>query len=132
MRHPILKGNSVFDAARVLHQIEQRSEGFFTHNRKISRNLGHRRRDPTTARVILGADLSVQDLATPKNGAALGRDVFTALANYPFPVLPTAIGQRVAFAESAALGCSVLETAPASPAAQEILALTRDLLERQP
>lgn len=63
---------------------------------------------------------------------ALGRDVLIALAHYPFPVLPTAIGQRVAFAESAALGGSVLETAPTSLAAQEIRALTREVLERRP
>ncbi len=63
---------------------------------------------------------------------ALGRDVFTALENYPFPVLTTAIGQRVAFAESAALGCSVLETAPTGPAAQEIRALTDEILGRRP
>jgi chromosome partitioning protein len=60
---------------------------------------------------------------------ALGRDVFTALENYPFPVLPTAIGQRVAFAESAALGASVLETEPSGAAAFEILSLTREALE---
>jgi chromosome partitioning protein len=60
---------------------------------------------------------------------ALGRDVFTALENYPFPVLPTAICQRVAFAESAALGASVLETEPSSLAASEILSLTREALE---
>jgi len=60
---------------------------------------------------------------------ALGRDVFTALENYPFPVLPTAICQRVAFAESAALGASVLETEPTGAAACEILSLTREALE---
>jgi chromosome partitioning protein len=60
---------------------------------------------------------------------ALGRDVFTALENYPFPVLPTAICQRVAFAESAALGASVLETEPNGTAAYEILSLTREALE---
>ena len=60
---------------------------------------------------------------------ALGRDVFTALENYPFPVLPTAICQRVAFAESAALGASVLETEPTGHAAHEILSLTREALE---
>jgi len=60
---------------------------------------------------------------------ALGRDVFTALENYPFPVLSTTIGQRVAFAESAALGASVLETEPTGAAAYEILSLTREALE---
>jgi chromosome partitioning protein len=60
---------------------------------------------------------------------AIGRDVFTALANYPFPVLPTAIRQRVAYAESAALGSSVLESEPHGPAAHEIRSLMREALE---
>lgn len=60
---------------------------------------------------------------------ALGRDVFIALANYPFPVLPIAIGQRVAFADSAALGASVLETEPHGSAALEILSFTHEALE---
>jgi chromosome partitioning protein len=60
---------------------------------------------------------------------ALGRDVFIALENYPFPVLKTSICQRVAFAESAALGASVLETEPFGPAAKEIESLTREALE---
>jgi chromosome partitioning protein len=60
---------------------------------------------------------------------ALGRDVFTALETYPFPVLQTAICRRVAFAESAALGASVLETEPNGSAAKEIEALTREALE---
>ena len=60
---------------------------------------------------------------------ALGRDVFTALENYPFPVLETAICQRVAFAESAAVGAAVLETEPNGVASLEILSLTREVLE---
>jgi chromosome partitioning protein len=60
---------------------------------------------------------------------ALGHDVFTALENYPFPVLNTAVCQRVAFAESAALGQSVLETEPGGLAAREIESLTREVLE---
>lgn len=60
---------------------------------------------------------------------ALGRDVLIALENYPFPVLKTAVSQRVAFAESAALGASVLETEPNGPAAKEIESLTRESLE---
>ncbi len=63
---------------------------------------------------------------------ALGRDIFAALENYPFLILSTAIGQRVAFAESAALGCSVLETSPSSAAAQEILNLTQEIREMMP
>ena len=60
---------------------------------------------------------------------ALGRDVFAALENYPFPVLQTAIGQRVAFAESAAVGASVLETEPNGAASCEILSLLKEVLE---
>lgn len=61
---------------------------------------------------------------------ALGRDVFSALETYEFPILPTAVCQRVAFAESAALGLSVLETeAQDSPACLEILAITREAME---
>jgi chromosome partitioning protein len=60
---------------------------------------------------------------------ALGRDVLIALENYPFPVLKTAVCQRVAFAESAALGASVLETEPNGSAAKEIESLTREALE---
>jgi len=63
------------------------------------------------------------------SNTALGRDVFIALENYPFPVLKTAICQRVAFAESAARGACVLETEPHSPASHEILSLTREVLE---
>jgi chromosome partitioning protein len=60
---------------------------------------------------------------------ALGRDVFTALQNYPIPVLKTAVCQRVAFAESAASGQSVPETDPRSSAAREIESITDEILE---
>jgi chromosome partitioning protein len=63
---------------------------------------------------------------------AIGRDVFTALENYPFPVLPATISQRVVFAESAALGQSVLEVDPNGAAAHEIIALTRAAMEMIP
>ncbi len=53
----------------------------------------------------------------------IARDVLTAFANMPFPLLPTAITQRVIFAESAAQGLTVVETAPYSPGADEISAL---------
>ena len=61
---------------------------------------------------------------------AIGRDVAEALAGYDIPVLKTHIGQRVAFAESAADGGTVLEQDPASLASQEIRALTDELLDR--
>lgn len=60
---------------------------------------------------------------------ALGRDVVEALAEYPTPVLKTAICQRVALAESAAQGQTVFETAPDNPAVKELLALVDDILE---
>lgn len=60
---------------------------------------------------------------------AIGRDVADALAGYPIPVLPTAVSQRVAFAESAAQGSTVLELDPKSSASQEINALTDEFLK---
>jgi chromosome partitioning protein len=55
---------------------------------------------------------------------SIGRDVLTALEEYQdVPVLPVSIGQRIAFAESASGGRTVMETAPDSPAAREIAAL---------
>lgn len=63
---------------------------------------------------------------------AIGREVGDALAAYALPVLQSTIAQRVAFAEVAALGSTVLETAPHSPAAQEITALLHELLEGAP
>ncbi len=58
---------------------------------------------------------------------AIGRDVTEALAGYAIPVLKTHIGQRVAFAESAADGGTVLEQDPTSLASQEIRALADEL-----
>ena len=63
-------------------------------------------------------------------GTAIGRDVTDALANYPITVLNAAISQRVGFAESAAAGQTVLETEPNGAAAQEIRAMTTELMER--
>lgn len=60
---------------------------------------------------------------------AIGRDVVEALSSYPVPVLKTSIGQRVAFAESAAQGLTVLQTDPSGPASQEIVSLASELLE---
>ena len=59
---------------------------------------------------------------------AIGRAVRDALADYPIPVLKTAVCQRVAFAESAATGRTVLEAAADSRASQEILALAQEIL----
>ena len=59
---------------------------------------------------------------------ALGRDVVDALADYPIPVMNTAICQRVALAESAAQGQTVFETAPNHPAGKELLALVDEIV----
>lgn len=59
---------------------------------------------------------------------AIGRDVVESLAAYDVPVLSAQICQRVAFAESAASGRTVLETEPESLAAQEINALVTEIL----
>ena len=60
---------------------------------------------------------------------AIGRDVVEALSSYPVPVLKTSIGQRVAFAECAAQGLTVLHTDPSGQASQEIISLAKELLE---
>ena len=62
---------------------------------------------------------------------AIGRAVRDALADYSIPVLQTTVGQRVAFAESAATGRTVLEAAPDSLASQEIRALAQEILEER-
>jgi chromosome partitioning protein len=54
---------------------------------------------------------------------AIGRDVAGALAEFGFPVLDVALHQRVIYAESAAQGLSVIEAAPNSEAAREIVLL---------
>lgn len=60
---------------------------------------------------------------------AIGRDVVEALEQYPFPVLKSAISQRVVFAESAATGNTVLEVDKTGSAAKEIKALVNELLK---
>ena len=59
---------------------------------------------------------------------AIGRDVRDALAGYEVPVLPVAVCQRVAFAESAAQGSSVLELDGNSLASKEVNGLVDALL----
>ena len=60
---------------------------------------------------------------------AIGRDVTEALAGYPIPVLSSAVCQRVAFAESAGQGSTVLEIDPTSVASQEVNCLVDELLK---
>lgn len=59
---------------------------------------------------------------------AIGRDVVEALEQYPIPVLKASISQRVAFAESAATGSTVLETEKLGAAAKEVMALVDELM----
>jgi chromosome partitioning protein len=61
--------------------------------------------------------------------SAIGRDVVETLKEYEFPVLESHICQRVSFAESAAIGSTVLETGAESQASQEIEALTNEIME---
>jgi len=60
---------------------------------------------------------------------AIGRDVVEALEQYPIPVMKASISQRVAFAESAATGSTVLETDRTGAAAKEVLALVNELMK---
>lgn len=62
---------------------------------------------------------------------AIGRDVKEALANYEPPVLDSCVCQRVAFAESAATGSTVLEIDPDSAASLEIIALAKEILGQE-
>jgi chromosome partitioning protein len=59
---------------------------------------------------------------------AIGRDVAEALAGYQVAVCQASICQRVAFAESAAQGSTVLELEPNGTAAAEINALLDEVL----
>ncbi len=59
---------------------------------------------------------------------AIGRDVVAALAEYSIPVAKAGICQRVAFAESAASGQTVMELNLKSSASKEIKALVKELL----
>ena len=63
-------------------------------------------------------------------GTAISRDVRVALAEYePIQTLTAMVGQRVAFAESAARGQVVQEITVDSPATREIIALVNELME---
>ncbi len=62
---------------------------------------------------------------------AIGRDVSEALSSYEVPVLAAQICQRVAFAESAAQGLTVMELDKNSLASQEIEALTDQILQQK-
>jgi chromosome partitioning protein len=63
-------------------------------------------------------------------GTAMGRDITQALDAYDLSILGSQIAQRIAFAEAVASGQTVQETAPGSPAAEEITALVNEVRER--
>ncbi len=58
---------------------------------------------------------------------AIARDVMKAFDQFPIPLLKPTVAQRVAFAEAAAQGLTVIETAPSSAAAWEIYDLAEFL-----
>jgi chromosome partitioning protein len=62
-------------------------------------------------------------------GTAIGRDVSSALADFPIEVLKSFISQRVSFAESAASGRTVLELEPKGSAAKEVRGLVAEIME---
>jgi chromosome partitioning protein len=63
---------------------------------------------------------------------AIGRDVTEALGTFEnIPVLPTALHQRVIYAESAGQGLSVLEVDPKGGAAREVAELAKVLMSNQ-
>lgn len=61
--------------------------------------------------------------------SAIGRAVVETLKTYDLPIATACIGQRVAFAESAGAGLTVLERYPKGRAALEIIELIRELKE---
>ena len=63
------------------------------------------------------------------NNSVIGRDVQDALKGYEFPVLKTAIGQRVVFAEAVNKGRLVREIDASSAAAKEVEEITADIVE---
>jgi chromosome partitioning protein len=66
--------------------------------------------------------------ASSRSSCAVGRDVAGALAEFGFLVLDVALHQRVLYAESAAMGLSVIEAAINSEAAREIALLSKAIL----
>lgn len=61
--------------------------------------------------------------------SVIGRDVEEALSQYEFPVLKNYIHQRVSYAETAALGTSVVEQDPESSAGKEITNVVKEILK---
>ena len=64
--------------------------------------------------------------------ARLTSEMAQGAAGYGVAVAQTALGNRIAYAASMALGLGVTEVEPGSPAAEEIAALAREIVERTP
>jgi chromosome partitioning protein len=64
--------------------------------------------------------------AIPKT--IIARDVEEAIGDYPFPLLPITIAQRVAFSEASA-GYTVLESEPSGAAAREVKQFSKAVLK---
>jgi chromosome partitioning protein len=62
-------------------------------------------------------------------GTKIGKEIFEILVQYKLPVLNSTIAQRVIFPISATKGWTVLDFEPKSQAAQEIRALTSEVLQ---
>ncbi|MEM7456735.1 MAG: ParA family partition ATPase [Planctomycetota bacterium] len=61
--------------------------------------------------------------------SVLGRDVHDALEKFPRPILKSEVCSNMAFKRSVGAGKTVLQTAPKSEAAREIMELANELLE---
>ncbi len=68
----------------------------------------------------------VVNRAIPKS--VIARDVKAAIADYPYPLLPVSVSQRVAFSEAAS-GYTTMETDPAGTASKEIRQLAKAILD---
>lgn len=80
---------------------------------------------------VLKADLKAAFAVNRKVvGTAIGRDVASALNDFPIDVLKSSISQRISFAESAASGRTVLELEPKGSAAKEVRGLVKEIMEQ--
>lgn len=74
-------------------------------------------------------DISCAFVVNRKVGnTVISREVTKAFKELPFPLLEPTVGQRVIFAETAAQGLTVFDTAPSSAAAYEIAAVAELLV----
>lgn len=63
------------------------------------------------------------------SNTVIGRDVEETLSQYQIPVMKTILHQRVAYAETASSGTSVIEQDPDSSAGKEIKNLVKEILK---